>query len=103
MAASKTVHVVPRDGTWLVQEGNATSTHTTQAGAIKAARKLVRRNAKGQFVVLSGDGQIVTHETYGLPEVKEPLRKSRLGTKNIEKAIGSLILDRIEADLLSRA
>jgi hypothetical protein len=101
MAKSKTVHVFPSNGAWAVErEGKVASTHATQADAIKAARELVRDSVTGQFVVLKRDGQIVKHETHGLPKVKEPYRKSRLGTKRIEKAVGSLVLDRIKADPL---
>ena len=93
------MHVVPRDGAWAVKRGGeAASTHATQADAIKAARHMMRDSVAGQFVVLNRNGQIVRHETHGLPTVKEPPRRSRLGTKRIEMAVGSLVLDRMKTD-----
>lgn len=103
MAKSKTVHIVPSKDGWAVMgNGKSRSTHSTQADAIKAARHLVRESVSGQFVVLRPDGQMGKHETYGLPKVQAPPRKSRLGTKKIEKAVGSLILDRLLTDRLPK-
>jgi hypothetical protein len=99
MAKSKTVHVVPTGDGWAVKgAGRKRDTFSTQAEAIRAARTIVRDSVSGQFVVLKRDGQVIKHETHRLPKVKKPLQKSRLGSKKIEKAVGSVVLDRINAD-----
>ena len=105
MAKSKTVHVVPKDGSWAVKgEGRSGSVHSTQAEAITAARHMMKDGLSGQFVVLGQSGRIVKSETYRLPKVKTPPRKSRLGKKKIEEAVGSIVLDRLNSySLLPRA
>jgi hypothetical protein len=105
MAKSKTVHVVPKNGSWAVRsEGRGSSVHSTQAEAITAARHLMKDGRSGQFVVWGQSGRIVKSETYRLPKVKTPPRKSRLGRKKIEEAVGSVVLDRLNSSsLLSRA
>ncbi len=101
MAKSKTVHVFPKDGSWAVSsEGRPSSIHSTQAEAITAARDMMKDGLSGQFVVLGPTGRIVKSETYRLPKVKTPPRKSRLGTKKIEEAVGSLVLERLNSSLL---
>jgi len=100
MAKSKTVHVVPKDGSWAVRsEGRRSSVHSTQAEAITAARHMMKDGVSGQFVVLGQSGRIVKSETYRLPKVKTPPRKSRLGKKKIEEAVGSVVLDRLNSSL----
>ena len=80
MAASKTVHVVPEDGSWAVRsEGKRSSLHATQAEAVSAARQMMKDGVSGQLVVLEQSGRIVKSETYRLPMFKTPPRKSRLG------------------------
>ena len=96
MAESKTVHVVPNNGSWAVKsEGRGSSLHSTQAEAITAARRLMKVGGSGQFVVLGQSGWILKSETYRLPKVKTPHRKSRLGKKKIEEAVSSVVLDRL--------
>ena len=105
MAKSKTVHVFPKDGSWAVRsDGRGSSVHSTQAEAITAARHLMKNGRSGQFVVLGESGRIVKSETYRLPKVKAPPRRSRLGKKKIEEAVGSVVLDRLNSySLLPRA
>lgn len=100
MVKSKTVHVVPEDGFWAVKgEGRRSSVHSTQAAAITAARDMMKDGVSGQFVVLGQSGRIVKSETYRLPKVQTPPRKSRLGKKKIEEAVGRVVLDRLNASL----
>ena len=100
MAKSKTVHVVLKDGSWAVRgEGRRSSVHSTQAEAITAARDMMKDGLSGQFVVLGQSGRIVKSETYRLPKVKTPPRKSRLGKKKIEEAVGRIVLDRLNSSL----
>jgi len=98
IAESKTVHVVPKDGFWAVRrDGESSSVHSTQAEAITVARQMMKDLSSGQFVVLGQSGRIVKSETYRLPKVKTPPRKSRLGRKKIEEAVGSVVLDRLNS------
>jgi len=98
MANGKTVHVVPKDGAWVViSEGRRSSVHSTQAEAITAARRMMKDRLSGQFVVWGQSGRIVKRETYRLPKVKSPPLKSRLGRKKIEEAVGSVVLDRLNS------
>jgi hypothetical protein len=63
----KNQHVVPNSGKWSVKgEGNskATSTHNTQAGAIKAA-KATAQNQKSEVVIHGRDGKIRDKDSYG--------------------------------------
>ena len=102
MAKSKTVHVVPKDGSWAVRgDGRRSSIHATQAEAVAAARGMMKDGLSGQFVVLGQSGRIVKSETYRLPKVKTPPRKSRLGRKKIEEAVGSVVLDRLNSSVPS--
>jgi hypothetical protein len=101
MPQNKTVHVIPSDGSWAVRsEGRRSTVHSTQAEAITAARQMMKNGPSGQFVVLERSGRIVKSETYRLPKVRTPPRKSRLGKKKIEEAVGSVVLDRLNSDSL---
>lgn len=99
---AKTTHVVPKNGEWAVKrEGSAkgaVGVYSTQKKAIDAARASARRASAGQVVIHSIDGSIRTEETHGLPVVQTPPRKSKLGTKAIEKAVSSVILERLAGE-----
>ena len=61
------VHVVSRDTKWAVEvEGNkqASSSHNTQAVAIKAGRVQARRN-KSELLVHGRNGKVRERSTYG--------------------------------------
>jgi hypothetical protein len=69
--ATKNQHVVPKDGGWAVRgEGNSrvTSSHTTQKGAIEAARGRARKQG-AELIIHGRDGKIRERNTYG----KDPL------------------------------
>jgi hypothetical protein len=98
MVRRETVHVFPKGDSWAVRgEGRRGSVHSTQAEAIAAARGMMKDGLSGQFVVLGQSGRIVKSETYRLPKVKTPPRKSRLGKKKIEEAVGGVVLDRLNS------
>jgi hypothetical protein len=100
MGESMTVHVVPKDGSWAVTaEGRRGSVHSTQAEAIAAARGMMKDGPSGQLAVWGQSGRIVKSETYRLPKVKSPPRKSRLGKKKIEEAVGGVVLDRLNSSI----
>lgn len=101
MARSKTVHVVPATHGWAVKrEGRSGSLHAAKGDAVEHARHLARSGASGQVVIHQRDGRIAEHVTYGLPKVKNPPRRSRLGTKKIEEAVNRAVWDRLKSDPL---
>lgn len=70
-AATKTLHVVPRTGGWAIRnEGGsrATSVHSTQKGAVEAARSLAKKEA-GAIVIHGRDGRVQSRDSYS----KDPL------------------------------
>ncbi|HOC43226.1 MAG TPA: DUF2188 domain-containing protein [Thermoanaerobaculales bacterium] len=63
----KNQHVVPHDEGWAVRgEGNrrVTSTHSTQAEAIDAAREIAV-NQQSEVVIHGRDGRIRDRDSYG--------------------------------------
>ena len=99
MTKSKTVHVVPAAGGWAVKSvGRLGSLHDTKGDAIEHARRLARSAPSGQLVIHQRDGRIVGHVTYRLPKVMNPPRKSHLGTRKIEEAVITVVLDRLKSD-----
>lgn len=65
--AGKNQHIVPhRDGWAIKGEGNqrATSVHSTQRGAIDAAREIAR-NQKAELVIHRPDGRIRDKDSHG--------------------------------------
>jgi Arc/MetJ-type ribon-helix-helix transcriptional regulator len=63
---SRNVHVVPNDGGWKVRvEGSTRSkSYPTQSEAIRAGRKLARRN-QADHIVHRRDGRIRQRDSYG--------------------------------------
>lgn len=100
--SAKTTHVIPRNGGWAVRkEGSANrsaSVYSTQKEAIEAARKIVRRASAGQVVIHCVDGSMRTRDIHGLPELQQPPRKSKLGSKAIERAVSAVIRERLSGD-----
>ena len=100
--AAKTTHVVPKNGRWAVKkEGSAKSrvgVYSTQKEAIDAAREIVRRTSAGQVVIHGIDGSNRTRESHGLPVIQNPPRKSKLGSKATEKAVSTVICERLSTE-----
>lgn len=68
MAKRRVLHVVP-DGNagWKVKgagAARATSTHSTKAQAVDAARRSAKRDAPSQVKIHGKDGRIQTEHTY---------------------------------------
>ena len=64
---ARPVHVVPREGEWVVEREGATrasSRHSTQAGAEERARAVARREG-AELVVHGRDGRIRQRDSYG--------------------------------------
>ena len=98
--AAKTVHVFPSDGTWVVKrEGKSGKIFVTQGEAIQAARKSVRTEKAGQFVIHGRNGKIKDHGAYRMTPVQDPPRKSRRAS-DIERAVSQVSLRRVQADAI---
>ena len=99
---AKTAHVIPKNGGWAVRkEGSANrgaGVYSTQKEAIEAAREIVQRTSAGQVVIHHRDGSIRTRDIHGLPDVQQPPRKSNLGSKAIERAVSTVIRERLSGD-----
>src|SRR5437763_1795284 len=95
--ANKTVHVLPKDGHWVVaREGRKKyRIFATQRDAIHSAKMLVKRERSGQLAIHSRDGRIRRRDTYGMPVIQDPPgRKSA----RIEEAVEKITRHRLEAD-----
>ena len=100
--SAKTTHVIPKNGGWAVKkEGSANrnaSVYSTQKEAIEAAREIVRRTSAGQVVIHLLDGSMRTRDIHGLPKLQHAPRKSKLGSKAIERAVSAVIRERLSGD-----
>ena len=95
--AAKTVHVYRSDGAWTVKkEGKSAKTFPTQRKAVDAAKKSVKRDRAGQFVVHGRNGEIREHGTRGMPPIQDPPKKSRMAGR-IARAVGKLSLARVQS------
>jgi hypothetical protein len=69
MAARKVYHVTTSErGGWVVKaEGNTrpSSTHTTKAEAVRAAKVLAKKTGLGQVIVHGRNGRIQFEHSYG--------------------------------------
>jgi len=99
---AKTTHVIPQNGGWAVKKEDSanrtTSVYPTQREAIEAAREIVQRTSAGQVVIHHRDGSMRTRYIHGLPKVQRPPRKSKLGSKAIERAVSTVIRERLSGD-----
>ena len=89
LASRREIRVPGRDAK---KEGTV---YSTQKQAIEAAREIGQRSSAAQVVVHGPDGSIRWREVHGLPEVQTAPRKSDLGTKAIEKAVSTVIRERL--------
>lgn len=75
-----------------------TRVFSTQKAAIEAARVMVQRTSAGQVVIHLLDGSFRTRYIHGLPEVQHSPSKSKLGSKAIERAVSTVIRERLSGD-----
>src|SRR6266487_935330 len=95
--AAKTVHVFRSDGSWLVKrEGKSGKIFVTQREAIDAARKSVKRDSAGQFVVHGKNGQIKEHGSHGMTQIQDPPKKSGRAS-DIARAVSQVVLKRVQS------
>ncbi len=93
---TRTLHVFPRNGNWVVQkEGKRATTFQTQRQAIEAAMEIVR-DRTGQLVIHGKDGRIRGHKVYGMSRIQDPPKKSPLA-KRIARAVEKVTLERVQA------
>jgi hypothetical protein len=93
-----TIHVFPSERGWVVKGAGSVKAgafFSTQKEALFHARTIVRKRASGQIVVHGKNGRIAVSEVRGLPKIQESPVKSSLGTKNIERAVSKLVLERL--------
>jgi hypothetical protein len=90
------------NGGWVVRkEGSANrrfSLYPTQKEAVQAARDIVQRTSSGQIVIHRLDGSMRTQDIHGLPELQRPPRRSKLGTRAIERAVSAVIREHLSGD-----
>lgn len=95
--ARKTVHVIPKNGAWVVtREGDRTHRFATQREAIARARLMLKHGHSGQLVIYGRDGHIRRRDTFGMPPILEPPGKRNA---TIEKAVDKITRVRLGADL----
>jgi hypothetical protein len=96
--AAKTVHVYRSDGAWTVKkEGKSAKVFSTQRKAVEAAKKSVKKERAGQFVVHGRNGQVREYGTYRMTRIQDPPKKSRLAAR-IARAVGKVALERVQSD-----
>jgi hypothetical protein len=66
----------------------------TRKEATAAAKRLMT-GKRGQVVVLTKTGKIVSAESHGIPKVQRPAARGRIGSKAIEKAVSTVIRKRL--------
>jgi hypothetical protein len=94
-----TVHVVPTEKGWSVRSESGAHTDavfSNQKEALHSAREVVRNLPSGQVAVHGKNGRITTYQVHGLPRIQRPPVKSSLGSRNIEKAVSDLVLERLK-------
>jgi hypothetical protein len=96
--AAKTVHVYRSDEGWQVKkEGKSAKIFSTQQQAVEDAKKSVKKERAGQFVVHGRNGQIREYGTYRMTRIQDPPKKSRLAGR-IARAVGKVSLERVQSD-----
>lgn len=96
---ARTFHVYRSDGGWTVKKvGQSARIYRTQREAVAAARRLIRVESPGQFVLHRGDGSIAQYGVYGMPRIQPHPRKSpKAGL--IGQVIGKMALERVKSDV----
>jgi hypothetical protein len=95
---AKTVHVFPSGKGWAVKGEESDSPGAlflTQKDAVASARFIVKKSASGQIVIHGKGGRIAASYVHGLPKIQTSPVKSSLGSKNIERAVSQLALERL--------
>ena len=104
---SKNIHVVKRNGRWIVRGDSMKeilSVHPTQSDAIGVAKKIAQ-NEKGELVIHRVDGRILKRKNYSsepLPpkvprKVLYPMSITKSEEQKIEKAILAVMRERKDA------
>lgn len=95
---NKTVYVVPSGRGWTVRRqgsSKAGAVFATQKDALAEARAIVKRSASGQVVIHGRGGRLIAAGVHGLPKIQKSPVKSSLGSKNIQRAVSRIVLDRL--------
>ncbi len=95
---TKTFHVYQSDGAWTVKKtGKPGRTFSTQREAVAAARKSVKNAGSGQILVHGRNGNLRLYESYRMPPIQEPRKKSPIAAQ-ISRAVNKVILERVKSD-----
>ena len=94
-----TVHVIPDEKGWRVQrrDDGPGTVFPTQKTAVARAIAIAKRAAKSQVVVHMRDGRIRTELLRGLPAVQHHPLRSSLGSRNIQRAVSKVVLERLSS------
>jgi hypothetical protein len=96
---TKSAHIIPSEAGWVVKKerdrARGGAVYATQKQAIDAAQRIVDKSRSGQIVVHSRNGSIRFRGIHGLPQVQTPPQKSSLGTKTIERAVSTVLRERL--------
>jgi hypothetical protein len=96
--AVRTVHIYRSNGAWTVKkEGQSAEAFSTQKQAVAAARKSIKKERAGQFVVHGPNGEIRKHESHGMTRIQEHPKKSPIA-RQIARAVGKVVLERVQSD-----
>jgi hypothetical protein len=101
---SKNVHVIKRNGGWVVRGESIKSVksiHTTQSDAIEAAR-IIAKNEKGELIIHGSDGRIRDRARYYSEAVLPKLPRKVLYPKSINKSEERKIQEAIKAVINER-
>jgi hypothetical protein len=97
---SKTVHVIPTNGHWVVARDGRKPSHpfSTKREAIEHATAIVKKQTSGQLVIYGRDGQVKDLRTYGLPPIQDPPGKK---SSKIDEAVNKVTRKRLGIEALS--
>jgi hypothetical protein len=106
--AAKSTHVFPSEDGWIVvreSPGSVVRTKkaATRKAAMDAARQFIRNSAAAQIVVHNRDGSFTRSDVHGLPEVQRVPAKSSLSRKAIEKAVSTVVRERLAKGIKSES
>jgi len=99
---ARTIHVFHNNGGWSVRrEGTKQGgDFRKRADAIAAARRIMLKAAPAQVVVHTKDDRVASIERRGIPAPPSLPDRSSIGRGNIQRAVFSIVRERLLADSL---
>lgn len=100
--AAKIFHVYPFHAAWAVKkDGKLPETFPTQREAVAMAVQRVKNANAAVIIVHAKDGRVVDRRSYGVPKIPKLPKMSPLA-KQIEKAVGKVVLDQLISESTPR-